>query len=245
MWKEGVSGLNYVMSQEEGAYPGKQGGGKTTPPIQVSFPTSPILLLEYLHFVHRSHNCCSMTESAEAVAADVTSKRSVTIEISNITNNYCLISPKTYLDNGEVFNPPQPTVRPLKTEVCTFTKSGGKATGSVGVLTYDLFERSQNDYIETLAIMFSVPWDFNLYKNWFAVGIYKKGRNCDKDLFKEMYYEKKENEHGFVRGEANGSGINYVGNYLDIKATMCPLGNAIMKVEVWDKLFTHMGQQAY
>ncbi|XP_014841938.1 PREDICTED: DELTA-sagatoxin-Srs1a-like, partial [Poecilia mexicana] len=152
---------------------------------------------------------------------------------------------RTYLDNGEVFNPPQPTVRPLKTEVCTFTKSGGKATGSVGVLTYDLFERSQNDYIETLAIMFSVPWDYNLYKNWFAVGIYKKGRNCDKDLFKEMYYEKKENEHGFVRGEANGSGINYVGNYLDIKATMCPMGNAIMNVEVWDKLFTHMGQQAY
>ncbi|XP_015241421.1 PREDICTED: DELTA-stichotoxin-Hcr4a-like [Cyprinodon variegatus] len=186
-----------------------------------------------------------MTESAEAVAGDVTSKRSVTIEISNITNNYCLISPKAYLDNGEVFNPPQPTVRPLKTEVCTFTKSRGKATGSVGVLTYDLFERSQNDYIETLAIMFSVPWDYNLYKNWFAVGIYKKGRNCDEALFKEMYYEKKQLEHGFVRGEANGSGINYIGNFLDIKATMCPMGNSIMKVEIWDKLFTSMGQQSY
>lgn len=35
-----------------------------------------------------------MSESAEAVAADVTSKRSVTIEISNITNGYCLINPK-------------------------------------------------------------------------------------------------------------------------------------------------------
>ncbi|XP_071327494.1 actinoporin-like protein [Trachinotus anak] len=185
-----------------------------------------------------------MSESAEAVAADVSSRRSVTIEITNVTNNYCLLNPRVYLENGETYNPPQPTVRPLKTEVCTFTKSSGKATGSVGVLTYDLFERSQNDYIETLAIMFSVPWDFNLYKNWFAVGIYKKGRNCDKDLYKEMYYEKKQHEHGFVREEANGSGINYVGNYLDIKATMCPLGKAIMKVEVWDKLFTHMGQQA-
>lgn len=152
---------------------------------------------------------------------------------------------RVYLDNGETHNPPQPTVRPLKTEVCTFTKSSSKATGSVGVLTYDLLERSRDDYIETLAIMFSVPWDYHLYKNWFAVGLYKKGRNCDKDLFKEMYYEKNPSAHGFAREEAVGSGINYVGDYLDIKATMSPLGNAIMKVEVWDKLFTPiMGQHA-
>ncbi|KAK7940581.1 hypothetical protein WMY93_003907 [Mugilogobius chulae] len=144
-----------------------------------------------------------MTESAEQVAADVDSKRSVTIEISNITNNYCLINPRVYLDNGESYNPPQPTVRPLMTEVCTFTKSTAKATGAVGVMTYDLFERSRNDYIESLAIMFS------------------KGRNCDKDLFKEMYYDK--HPKGFSREEAKGSGINYVGNYLDIKATMSPL----------------------
>lgn len=36
----------------------------------------------------------NMSESAEAVAADVTSKRSVTIEIGNVTSNYCLINPK-------------------------------------------------------------------------------------------------------------------------------------------------------
>ncbi|XP_029294176.1 actinoporin-like protein [Cottoperca gobio] len=184
-----------------------------------------------------------MTETAEAVAADVKSRRSVTIEILNNTNNYCLLKPRVYLENGETYNPPQPTVRPLKSEVCTFAKSGGKATGSIGVMTYDLFERSRSDYIETLAIMFSVPWDYNLYKNWFAVGIYKKGRDCDKELYKEMYYEKKQHEHGFVREEATGSAINYVGNYLDIKATMSPLGNAVMKVEVWDKLFTDRGQQ--
>ncbi|XP_061702484.1 actinoporin-like protein [Syngnathoides biaculeatus] len=182
-----------------------------------------------------------MTESAEAVAADVTSRRSVTIEITNLTNNYCLINPKVHLESGEAYNPPQPTVRPLKTEVCTFTKSSSSATGSVGVLTYDLFERSQKDFIETVAVMFSVPWDYNLYKNWFAAGIYKKGVKCDKDLFKQMYNEKKQREHGFVREEATGAGINYVGNYLDIKATMSPLGKAVMKVEVWDKLFTRMG----
>lgn len=149
---------------------------------------------------------------------------------------------RIFLESGETFNPPQPTVRPLKTEVCAFSKTSAKASGSVGVLMYDLFERNRNDHIETLAIMFSVPWDYNLYKNWFAVGIYPKTRDCDKSLYKEMYYEK--NQQGFVREEANGSGITYVGSDLDIKATMSPMGRAIMKLEVWDKLFTHAGQQA-
>lgn len=149
-------------------------------------------------------------------------------------------SHRVYLENGETSNPPQPTVRPLKTEVCTFSKSAAHATGSVGVLTYDLFERRRNDYTETLAIMFSVPWDYNLYKNWFAVGIYPKGKECDQALYKEMYYQK--NQHGFVREEANGSGINFEGKNLDIRATMCPMGRAIVKVEVWDKLLSPMAQ---
>ncbi|KAK2820105.1 hypothetical protein Q5P01_023064 [Channa striata] len=32
--------------------------------------------------------------------------------------------------------------------------------------------------------------------------------------------------------------VTYEGTHLDIKATMSPLGRAIMKVEVWDKLFS-------
>ncbi|KAL2101277.1 hypothetical protein ACEWY4_003038 [Coilia grayii] len=176
----------------------------------------------------------SMSETAEAVAADVGTRRNVTIEINNLTNNYCLLNPRVFLDSGETYNPPQPTVRPLKAEVCSFSKNKAKATGSVGVMTYDLFERSRNDYVETLAIMFSIPWDYNLYKNWFAVGIYPKGRACDEALYKEMYYDKKQKD--FVREQANGSGIDYVGNHLDVRATMSPMGKAIMKVEVWDKL---------
>lgn len=152
---------------------------------------------------------------------------------------------RVYLENGETYNPPQPSVRSMMSECCTFTKSGSSATGAIGVLMYDLCQTSSKAIYESLAIMFSVPWDYNLYKNWFAVGLYKKGRACDHALYKEMYYEKKQKEHGFAREEAVGSGINYVGNYLDVRATMCPLENAIMKVEVWNKLFTPMGQQHY
>lgn len=131
-------------------------------------------------------------------------------------------------------------------ECCTFIKSDNSATGTYGVLMYDFMARSQSSgEPESLAIMFSVPWDYNLYQNWFGVGIYKTDYSCDKELLKEMYYEKMKKECSFVREEATGSGINYVGMNHDIRATMGPAANAIMKVEVWENLFQPMGQQRY
>lgn len=35
-----------------------------------------------------------MSESAEALAANLTSRRNITIEITNLTNQYCLLDPK-------------------------------------------------------------------------------------------------------------------------------------------------------
>lgn len=148
-----------------------------------------------------------------------------------------------YLDSGSVTSPPQPTVRPLKTEICIFGKKGGKATGAVGVLTYDLFERQSNSAKQTAAIMFSVPYDYNVYKNWLGLGIYEGGKECNEALYKEMYYGKE--QRGFKRQEANGCGLTFEGRSLDIKATMCPMGRAIMKVELWDKVFPQMSQQRY
>lgn len=36
----------------------------------------------------------TMSESAEALAANLKSSRNVTIEITNLTNSYCLVDPK-------------------------------------------------------------------------------------------------------------------------------------------------------
>ncbi|XP_070782949.1 DELTA-actitoxin-Afr1a-like [Enoplosus armatus] len=178
-----------------------------------------------------------MSESAEALAANLKSRRNVTIEITNITNNYCLVDPKVYLENGNCHSPPQPTVRPLKTEVCNFSKASAAASGAVGVLTYDLFEKQKNCATEKIAIMFSVPYDNNMYKNWLALGIYELDKECDESLYKEMYYNKE--QKGFVREEAKGCGLSFEGKNLDLMATMSPMGRAIMKVEVWEKVFTH------
>ncbi|KAK5623839.1 hypothetical protein CRENBAI_003886 [Crenichthys baileyi] len=182
-----------------------------------------------------------MTETAEALAANLKSRRNVTIEITNLTNEYCLMNPKVFLDSGSIQSPPQPTVRPQKTEVCNFSKISAKTTGAVGVLTYELFGRKSNSAKEILAIMFSVPYDYNMYKNWIAVGIYNQGKECNESLYKEMYYNKE--PQGFVRQEAKGSGLTFEGSSLDVKATMSPVGRAIMKVEIWDKLFSQMAQR--
>ncbi|KAL7371969.1 hypothetical protein ABVT39_007895 [Epinephelus coioides] len=184
-----------------------------------------------------------MSESAEALAANLKSRRNVTIEITNLSSNYCLIDPKVFLDNGHVHSPPQPTVRSMKTEVCNFSKGSGKTSGAVGVLTYDLYHQ-QHGVTEKMAIMFSVPYDYNIYQNWAGLGIYEKGQECNEALYKEMYYEKEQKR--FLRDEAKGNGFTYVGRNLDIKGIMSPMGRAIMKVEVWDKLFTPpSGQSPY
>lgn len=123
----------------------------------------------------------------------------------------------------------------MKTEVCNFSKTSAAATGAVGVLTYELIHRGNKGSSEKVAVMFSVPYDHNMYKNWFAVGVYKD-RECDEALYKEMYYDKE--QKSFVREEAQGSGITFESNCLDVKANMSPMGRAIMKVEIWDKLFS-------
>ncbi|XP_060883662.1 DELTA-actitoxin-Afr1a-like [Labrus mixtus] len=176
-----------------------------------------------------------MSESAEALAANLNSRRNVTIEISNITNNYCLIDPKIYMDSGHCHVPPQPTIIPMKTELCNFTKTSAKASGAVGLLTYDLLQKSSNRVTERLVVMFSVPYDNGMYKNWFGLGIYSTDRDVDEKLYKEMYYNKE--QVYFLRAEASGCGLIFNGRDLDFMATMSPLGRSIMKVEIWDKLF--------
>ncbi|XP_036405551.1 bryoporin-like [Megalops cyprinoides] len=175
-----------------------------------------------------------MPETAEAVSVTLTTNRNCTIEITNVSSTHCLINPKVYMSSGYCFHPPQPTVRTTKTEVCSFTKDDDTATGSVGVLTYDLFEMHSRICTERMAIMFSVPFDYNIYKNWLAVGIFEHTRECDKHLYKHMYNEK--DFTNFARSEANGNGVEHKGKVVHLRATMSNVGKAIIKVEVYDKM---------
>ncbi|KAG9331986.1 hypothetical protein JZ751_016262, partial [Albula glossodonta] len=84
--------------------------------------------------------------------------RSVTIHLINHSNSHILVHPS---------DPPQPTVQSGETVKCSFNKTAGAARGAVGVMTYDI-TNSSNEVFQRLAIMFSVPYDYNLYENYFA-----------------------------------------------------------------------------
>lgn len=148
----------------------------------------------------------------------------------------CLLFPfpRVYMSSGFSQHPPQPTVRSARTEVCSFTKDDNTATGAVGLLTYDLFHMQSRVCSERVAIMFSVPFDHNLYKNRLAVGVVEQSRACDKQLYQQLYDGK--DLSNCCRSDANGTGLNYRATYVDLRATMSSIGKAIVKVELYDKM---------
>ncbi|XP_067432551.1 DELTA-sagatoxin-Srs1a-like [Thunnus thynnus] len=175
-----------------------------------------------------------MPETAESHAVILTTNRNCTIEITNVSTTYCLVNPKVYMESGFCFSPPQPTVRTNKTEVCSFTKDDNTASGAVGVLTYELFDMHRRHCNELIAVMFSVPFDYNFYKNWLGVGVFEHTRACDEKLYKLMYNDK--DFTNFERHEADGSGVAYKGRVVDVRACMSDEGRAIVKLEVYDKM---------
>ena len=62
--------------------------------------------------------------------------------------------------------------------------AGPVARGAVGVLTYYI-----PDIDKTLAVMYSVPFDYNWYSNWFDVWLYSGKRRANYNLWYQMYYD--------------------------------------------------------
>uniref|UniRef100_A0A8C1QQA7 Uncharacterized protein n=1 Tax=Cyprinus carpio TaxID=7962 RepID=A0A8C1QQA7_CYPCA len=173
-------------------------------------------------------------QTAEAVSATIYTNRNCTVEITNVSSVYCLINPKVYMSSGFSYHPPQPTIRTAKTEVCSFTKNEHTATGAVGILTYDLFHMQNRMCTERMAVLFSIPFDYLLYKNVMGIGLFESSCGCDKALYKHMYEGKDFSR--FTRADVGGTGIIHSGNQIDLRATMSTVGKAIIKLEVYDKM---------
>ena len=60
---------------------------------------------------------------------------------------------------------------------------GPTATGAVGVLSYYIPHLNK-----TLAVLFSVPFDYNLYDNWWNVKLYSGDKEASYDMYYEMYH---------------------------------------------------------
>ncbi|XP_077359962.1 DELTA-thalatoxin-Avl1a-like [Festucalex cinctus] len=174
-----------------------------------------------------------MPETAESHAFHLTTNRNCTIEVLNLTSSFCLHNPMVHMESGFPYSPPQPTVRVQRGEVCSFTKDDKTASGAVGLLTYELFHMHKKMCNEMLAVMFSVPFDYNIYKNWMAVGLFPKGKATDHKLYDFMY--KSKDETNFVRHKADGSGVEFRGREVDVAACMSDEGHAIIKLEIHDR----------
>ncbi|XP_077590502.1 uncharacterized protein LOC144208490 [Stigmatopora nigra] len=173
-------------------------------------------------------------KTAEALSATLSTNRNCAFEITNVSSVYCLINPKVYMSSGFCHHPPQPTVRSGQTELCSFEKDDHTATGAVGLLTYDLFHMQSRACSHRMAVMFSVPYDRNLYKNKLAVGILATALACDDKTYQRMYDGKDTSD--FTRADASGSGLVFGTQQVDVRATMSTVGKAIIKVEFYDQL---------
>lgn len=138
------------------------------------------------------------------------------------------------MSSGFCKHPPQPTIRNNLSEVCSFIKDDHTVTGAVGLLTYDLFHKQTRVCSQRMAIMFSVPYDRNLYKNKLAVGVVDQSQACDKKLYNQMYDGK--DSTSFSCCENSSSGLEHKGQYVVLRATMSTNGKAIVKVELFDEM---------
>eukprot|EP00064_Thunnus_orientalis_P025602 superscaffoldBa00013371_g25994 len=170
--------------------------------------------------------------AATAVGAAVVeaspTHRQCTIDIKNECK-FSLCNPRMYIESGGCAIPLSPFIAPSKCDVVEFSKTPNTACGSVGVLTYDLLEEDTDQPTEKIAVMFSVPFDFNMYSNWYAVGIFEKSKECDHDLFNDMYYN---TSPSFVRGKANSPALIQEGDRVKVMATMSDSYQPVMKVQV-------------
>jgi len=138
---------------------------------------------------------------------------------------------RLFMESGCCEVPLPPMINPRSEANAVFNKTTGAATGAVGVLTYNLFNYNANDYSHVLAVMFSVPYDRNLYSNWYAVGIFHRGTECDQDLYEAMYNG---SEERFARAKADGSSVSYRGDMVVVSATMSDSGEAVVRVDLND-----------
>uniref|UniRef100_A0A3B1KDV9 DELTA-thalatoxin-Avl1a-like n=1 Tax=Astyanax mexicanus TaxID=7994 RepID=A0A3B1KDV9_ASTMX len=173
-----------------------------------------------------------LARTAEPNSEDtVNTTRNVTIKIKNSSRKYILEDPRqmSYTYSGSCSSDPKPTIRKNKEEVCSFSKTPNTACGAVGAMTYQIISDDRK-CIGELAIMFSVPYNYNFYENWFALGVYAAGISCNYDLYYQMY-----NESGpFTRTNGTGCSIDYSKNTVLVVGTMSPQSKSVILVELCD-----------
>lgn len=122
-----------------------------------------------------------------------------------------------YLSSGQCKEHLPSTLSQSEEGSAIFAKIAGTACGAVGVFTYNLWKKDTEQEDKIIAIMFHVPFDYNLFSNWYAMGIFDLETNCDARLYQMMYYN--ENER-FLRFQANTKSETFRKDDVAIKCKM-------------------------
>ncbi|PWA19797.1 hypothetical protein CCH79_00020981, partial [Gambusia affinis] len=158
-------------------------------------------------------------------------QRQCTVEIQNKSSSLMLCEPLVYVFKGNCESPLPPTLRPTESGSALFIKKVYTASGSSGVFTYDIIHESSKEWKGRLAVMFAVPYDFNIFDNWYAVGIFGEHKKCGEELYNEMYYNV---QNSFVRGQAKGPSLTQKEGEVTIRASMSDSFKPILKMELCD-----------
>jgi hypothetical protein len=152
-------------------------------------------------------------------------ERTCAIGIKNFTDHE-LIHPSFYTYSGKIvaYNH---RGEPKHDVGIAAEKSSGAAVGTVAVASYQIKNTNKR-----IALMWSVPFDWNLYSSWFKGAIIKADQDTNYDLYEDMYY----NYHNITSGDCNQSGKygSWQGkdNEFKVSGNMTDGSNAEMTMEL-------------
>uniref|UniRef100_A0A671WM40 Uncharacterized protein n=1 Tax=Sparus aurata TaxID=8175 RepID=A0A671WM40_SPAAU len=156
---------------------------------------------------------------------------------TNITNKSCHYTLRyvgVHLVSGFCARPLPLKIKPgycyCSSGSALFSKTAGAARGAAAVFSYDLYNKSTGRSDGRIAVMFSVPFDFNLYSSWYAVGVFDKSTTCDSDLYNQMYNS---TGHMFTRAAA-GHRLDHDSDQVSITALMTISSQTILSLQVRD-----------
>ncbi|CAG8730561.1 5142_t:CDS:2, partial [Funneliformis caledonium] len=134
--------------------------------------------------------------------------RKVAITIKNLSPQVTLEYPEVYIESGTSnYGLPMNQLTSDKGLVWGARKTAGFIGGTVGVIVYHLKDRN-----ESLAFMWSVPFNYGFYSNWWNIKIFKGRVRANQALYERMYHDlPHEGDNNIHRGILN-SDLLYSGS---------------------------------
>jgi hypothetical protein len=100
-------------------------------------------------------------------------------------------------------------------------KTRGSVRGAVGVLAYSMSDGN------TLGILFSVPYHYTWYRNWWNIKVYRGYKRANKRMYRDLYYHAKPHKGN------NEWHSKYLGYGLWSKGFMTSSGQTKLKIRVY------------